>query len=146
MEQWKRTFLDKLSEAQSQWAGRFEDALDTAFQPVFDDHKAFLADNGFTLSTPLRESGRRSFKFELAENAYLLMMFRSTGVGELELRAETFVPGNEPVLSKVAARIADIDESWATEQLQSALDSFVDLLAGSTPQPVEQPVEQFVEV
>lgn len=141
MEQWKRAFLDKLNQAQSHWAGRFEDALDTVFLSIFDDYRSFLADNGFTLSTPLREAGRRSFKFELAENAYLLMLFRSTGVGELELRAESFVPGSEPVLNKVVARIADLDEGWATERLQTSLDSFVDLLAGASPRPTEQLVE-----
>ena len=135
MDQWKRSFLDKLNQAQSQWVTQFEDALDSAFVPTFDDFKEFLADNGFRLSTPLWESGRRSFKFELAENAYLLMIFRSTGVGELELRCESFVPGGEPVLTKGVARVADLDEKWAGEQIRFALDAFVDELGGSEKKP-----------
>ena len=140
MDEWKRAFLEKLGQAQTQWIGEFENALDTYFVPGFDEYKEFLSDNSFRLSTPLCESGRRSFKFELAENAYLLMIFRSTGVGEFELRCESFVPGNEPVLSKIIARAADMDEEWVTRQVRSALDEFVDLLAGQPVQPVEEPV------
>lgn len=80
---------------------------------------------------PLNEPGRRSFKFELAENAYLLMIFRFSGVGEFELRTETFVPGAEPVLQKAVGRLTDLTEEWAGRQFQGGLDSFVGLLGGS---------------
>ena len=138
MEQWKRSFLDKLSKAQSQWVKKFDDTLERSFAPAFDDLQEFLASNGFKLSSPLRENGRRSFKFELAENAYLLLIFRATGVGELELRSETFAPGAEPLLTKVVVRVGDVNESWAREQLQSALETFVDLLVDQAAEPSEK--------
>jgi hypothetical protein len=146
MDQWKRNFLSKLSQAQSQWSSRFEDALDTHFVPVFDEYKQFLTDNGFRLSTPLNEPGRRSFKFELAENAYLLMIFRSTGVGEFELRCESFVPGSEPALARTTARADELNEEWVTRHTQAALDTFVDSLAGSdtskkAPEPTAEDVD-----
>jgi hypothetical protein len=143
MDQWKDTFLSKLTKAQSHWQQRFEQALDEAFVPAFNEHKAFLGDNGFLLSMPLHEPSRRSFKFELAENAYLLMIFRAGAVGEFELRSESFVPGNEPVLRRVVARVADFDQAWATEQLRVALDAFVELLAGARE---AVPVGELVEV
>jgi len=143
MDQWKGTFLDKLNQAQAHWVKRFEDALDNNFLPVCDDYKTFLADNGFRFSVPLREPGRRSFKFELAENAYVLMIFRSAGVGEFELHVESFVPGSEPVLTKLTTRVTDLVESWSTQQLRAGLDGFVDLLAGSTK---SEPVEELVGV
>lgn len=128
--EWKKSFLDKLGQAQSQWIRRFEDSLESAVTPVFDELKTFLAENGFHTSAPLRELGRRSYKFELAENAYLLTIFRSLGVGEFEVRFETFVPGSQPVFRKSVVRITDVDAAWARGQFQSGLDAFVELLAG----------------
>jgi hypothetical protein len=126
---WKRSFLEKLHEAQAQCDKQFEEALDRAVVPVFDDLTTFLRDNGFNVSTPLTEPGRRSFKFGLAENAYLLMIFRFACVGEFELRTETFVPGAEPSLEKSVGRIADIDEEWTQRRFEDGLDRFVDLLS-----------------
>ena len=131
METWQKSFLDKLGKAQTQWLNGFEDTLDSMIGPVFDDMSAFVRDNGFRVTTPLSDAGRRSYKFELAENAYLLMIFKFTGVGEFELRCESFVPSSEPVLSKAMVRVADIDEEWARKQFQQALDNFVEALAGS---------------
>ncbi len=136
MDQWKRTLLDKLSQAQGQWCRRFEESLDRSFVPAYEEHKNFLADNGFKLSTPMREPGRRSFKFELSENAYLLIILRATGVGEFELHTESFVPGGEPTLNKSTGRVADMDEAWAEKQIKSGIDGFVDLLLGQNVEPV----------
>ena len=141
MDNWKRGFLDKLNQAQAQWTNQVEDAVDSHFVPVFEDYQEFLSPNGFCLSKPLREAGRRSFKFELAENAFLLMLFRSTAVGELELQCESFVPGREPVSTKFIARAADLTADWATRRVQAALDTFVELLAGQTPEPAAELIE-----
>ena len=138
MDQWKQTFLNKLTQAQSQWVERFEEALNTHFAPVFEDYRQFLADNGFRMSVPMREPGRRSFKFELSENAYLLMILRSTGVGELELRCESFVPGCDPAQSRVITTVSQVTAEWATERVRAALESFVDLLSEAAPAPVEE--------
>ncbi len=131
-ETWKRSFLDKLNKAQAECASRFEAALESHVVPAFEELTPFLRDNGFKVSSPLREQGRRSFKFELAENAYLLMIFRFCGVGEFELRCETFVPGRDPLLKKSVGRLADLDETWANSQIQGGLDRFVGMLAGQT--------------
>jgi hypothetical protein len=128
VDNWKQSFLEKLHKAQLQCAKQFEEALDRAVLPVFDDLVAFLSDNGFRASTPRNEQGCRSFKAELAENAYILMIFRFLGIGEFELRTETFVPGIEPVLEKRTARVADIDEEWSRRQFQTSLDALIDLL------------------
>ena len=129
MDSWKSQFLDKLRDAQSQCAKQFETALDTFVAPVFDDLSGFLRDNGFQVSNPLNENGRRSFKAELAENAYVLLIFRFAGVGEFEMRTEIFVPGAEPVLERENGRLADIDSDWAQTSFQGCLDRFVDALA-----------------
>lgn len=129
--QWKKSFLDKLGQAQNRCAQRFEESIDAHVVSAFDEIAAFVREHGFRTSMPLHESGRRSFKFELVENAYMLLIFRFMNVGEFELRSELFVPGAEPILRKAVGRVADIDDAWAHRQFRGALDQFVDLLAGS---------------
>lgn len=127
---WKKGFVDRLNQAQQNWLKEFDNAMEHSVVPAFDEIREFLSNNGFRVSRPLREEGRRSFKFELAENAYVLIMFRAAGVGEFEIRAESFVPGREPVLNKAIARVKDLGQRWAGEQFQTALDNFVGLLSG----------------
>ncbi|MDX2199302.1 MAG: hypothetical protein SF069_10080 [Phycisphaerae bacterium] len=140
---WKKSFLDRLNQAQTNWVREFEESVEKAVGPAFDEMRGFLAENGFRVSKPLREEGRRSFKFELAENAYLLVLFRSAGIGEFEIRAECFVPGQQPLLTKAIARNKDLNPTWAQQQFETALDNFVGLLAG---EQMEAPQEELVGV
>lgn len=135
---WKKSFVDKLNKVQNEYMGRFEKTLESVVAPVFDELGAFLRENGFKVACPLREAGRRSFKFELAENAYLLMIFRGLGVGEFELRCDMFVPGRDPSLKKSVGRLNDLNEAWTRKAFQSHLDQFLMLLAGER---VELPAE-----
>lgn len=135
MDGWKKQFVDKLGKAHQNCAMRFEDALDGAFNPIFEDLSTFLRDNGFKVSQPLNEQGRRSFKFELAENAYLLILVRFGGLGDFELRSEAFVPGNKPVIRKFVGGLKDLSTPWAEKQFRSALDQFIELLSGNAAQP-----------
>lgn len=138
MDSWKKNFVEKLGKAQVQCTRRFEDAIEAHVRPTFDDMATFLRDNGFKASSPLVEDGRRSYKFELAENAYVLLLLRFTSVGEFELRSEAFVPGREPELKKAIGRVMDIDGSWARDQFRAALDRFVDLLGVNTSERVAE--------
>ncbi len=131
MEDWKRAFADKLKDVQSHWVKQFDVMMDQHITPAFDELEGFVRNVGFTTSSPMREDDRRSLKFELAENAYLLMIFRSTGIGEFELRCESFAPGQEPVFTKQTVRVVEVDNAWAERRFQVALDAFVDHL-GST--------------
>jgi hypothetical protein len=139
VEQWKQSFVNKLNAAQSHWVKRFDEALAKVVTPTVEEFREFLASHAFKVFSPFRDDGRQSFKFELAENAYLLMIFRAVGVGEAELRTETFAPGNEPVMMRVMARLADVDASWTRDKIQQGLDTFVELLAhspsGATAKP-----------
>ena len=130
MDSWKRSFLDKLHQAQAKRVRQFEDALERFVVPVFDGLSDFLRDNEFKVSMPVNEQCRRSFKCELAENAYLLIILRFSGVDELELRTETFVPASEPILEKSVGRVSDITKDWAQSVFQGGLDRFVHLLSG----------------
>jgi hypothetical protein len=138
MDSWKKSFLDKLNRAQSHWAGMFDEALDASIEPVFEDLSAFLEDNGFGLSRPLQESGRRSYKFALAEDAYALLIFESRAVGEFELTRELFVLGSDPQISRGTERVLQVDDEWARREIQSLLDRFVELLAREESAVVEE--------
>ncbi|MGE0480150.1 MAG: hypothetical protein AB7Q17_06715 [Phycisphaerae bacterium] len=138
MREWRDSFVEKLGKVQNQWNKRFDEAMENTINPVFDEFAAFLRTNGFHVSQPMKQEDRRSFKFELAENAYLLLIFRSTAIGEFETRCECFVPGNDPMLSKSIGRLADVDESWTRKFFQSSLDVFIEQLASQTPRVSEE--------
>ncbi len=143
MDAWKRSFSEKLAQAQSRWATRLDEALDAAATPVFGELQEFLTNNGITPATPLREKGRRSYKFELAEDAYVLLLFRGRGVGEFELTRETFVLGQRPQVRKTTERLTVLTPEWVQQEFQAALDDFVDLLVEHEE---EAPVEPTVEL
>lgn len=130
MDEWKQSFTEKLGHVQASYMARFDETLDKHVMPVFEDLSAFLAENGFRTSVPLSEAGRRSFKFELAEDAYLLIIFRSAELGALEMSCESVVPGGEPTSRKRAVRIPDVNAGWSRKVFQNALDGFVDRLSG----------------
>ncbi len=135
MRDWKQSFTEKLGRVQTQWGARLDEALDQHVQPVFEDLTGFLGRHGFTASVPLHEVGRRSFKFELVEDAYVLLIFKSVGLGEFELSCETFVLGTEPKARRVRERIGRLNADWARQEFESTLNAFVELLSGAPVQP-----------
>ncbi len=141
MDAWKRSFSEKLAQAQARWAARLDEALDSAVTPVFGELHEFLQNNGITAATPLREKGRRSYKFELSEDAYVLLLFRGRGVGEFELTRETFVLGQRPNVQKLTERLTVLTPEWVQQEFQTALDDFVDRLVEREEAPAETPLE-----
>lgn len=142
MADWKSKFTEKLKDVQGQWKKQFDEILDSRVTPVFDDVAQFVRDHGFKTSVPMSEDGRRSFKFELAENAYLLLIFRAEGVGDFEVTREAFVPGREPRQEVLVERLADVTETWSRERFEEALDEFVEQLAQATSPPSKAEAEE----
>lgn len=145
MDNWKKSFTEKLGRVQSGWVTCFDSALNKAVAPVFRELSDFLRDNGFTTSTPLNESGRRSYKFELAEDAYLLLIFRLAGMGQFALSCESVVPGGTPHRQQSMHRVAELTAAWAREQMQKGLDIFIDRL-GASGAPAVKAVEEEEEL
>jgi len=72
----------------------------------------------------------RTFKFGLAEDAYVLVFFRSKGLDTVQWLYEYVVPGKGTGKSKVSETIIrEVTRKWAEDCFQSALDDFVAKLA-----------------
>jgi len=137
MDQWRQTFAKRLSDVQARWAVQFDETLDNSVQPAFNDLADFLQGKGFLAALPMQEPGHRSFKFELAEDAYLLLIFRARAVDEFELSRQSFALGRETKLRKSTERLTTVTEEWARREFQSALDGFLELL-GAPQVPTEE--------
>ncbi|MHC4065877.1 MAG: hypothetical protein ACYSUI_15460 [Planctomycetota bacterium] len=130
MNDWQRSFLQKLDTAKKQWQHRFEQFVSDYVEPVFHEFDDFSAKNGFHVSSPDCESGVRLYKFALTENGYLLVTFRMQGMEEVEVACDSFVPGVggvEPSSKHIA--LCDANELWVQQQFQNGLDRFVTAFA-----------------
>ncbi|MCH7702237.1 MAG: hypothetical protein IID37_11165 [Planctomycetes bacterium] len=130
MNKWQKNFLRDLDQLKSQWQHRFETVAENWLTPVFEEFEAFAARNGFLVTCPHSGGGARAFKFALEENAYVLCCFQQVGVGQIEARAEVFVPGQgnlEPFCEQ--ANLGEVNESWFRRRFEEALDRFVSSFA-----------------
>lgn len=122
---WQNGFLKRLEELRGDWVKNFEGAISASVEPAFEEVSAFVSKHGFRGVAPLRQSDRRSFKFELAENAYVLVTFRHEGIDDLLATCEYFVPGAQPGCYETRVACADVNREWAVLQFQDALDALV---------------------
>lgn len=132
MNDWQRSFLAKLETARKQWLHKFETCVTDSLNPVFNEFHEFMKPKGFNVSAPRCESGTRRFKFGLTENGYMLIAFRWRGLETMEVRAEIVVPGSkhvEPTCEE--ANLCDVDQRWARQQFERALDRFIVALAAA---------------
>ncbi len=136
MNKWQKNFLRDLDQLKGQWQHRFESVAEKWLTPVFEEFEEFAARNGFLVTCPHSGGGARAFKFALEENAYVLCSFQQVGVGQVEARAEVFVPGTgnlEPYCEQ--ANLGEVDESWFQRRFEEALDRFVSSFADAVEQP-----------
>lgn len=136
---WQSGFLKRLEDLRGDWVKRFESTIAECMEPAFDELSAFVSKHGFRGSAPLRQSDRRSFKFELAENAYVLVTFRHEGIDDMVAMCEYFVPGSQPGSYETRVACGDVNREWACLQFQDALDAFVS--AFSTARRAEKPLD-----
>jgi hypothetical protein len=130
MNDWQKQFKKKLDRVRSAAQERFEQFACEVLSSTFDRVNTFTGEMGVHGSAPLARQGMRTFKFELTENAYVLMTFRATGLDQCEVESEFVVPHAEH-LPACESRVAllDADEQWARDVFQNALDHFADALA-----------------
>ncbi len=126
MNDWQRTFLQKLDTAKKQWLHKFERFASDFVEPAFDEFAEFTANHGFRVATPNSEPGTRLYKFGLTENGYVLVTFRMRSLEEVEVCSEVFVPSVgafEPYTTH--ASFQDATASWTRKQFQNSLERFV---------------------
>ena len=141
MDEWRHGFASKIGALQEQWVGRFTTLVEEIAEPVFREFADFLKQWNFHISMPRTESAMHSFKFELVENAYVLIFFRSKGIDAVECEYESAVPGvgaSHGERTEKAGREAD--RKWVESCFRRALDDFVAKLteaenARATPEP-----------
>ena len=126
MNDWQRSFLQKLEAAKKQWLHKFEDVVAECLEPAFSEFDQFATPQGFTVSAPACEPGTRLFKFGLTENGYVLITFRMRGLETVEACTEVFVPGPEEVEPVSAeANLCNVDGPWTRQRFEQALDRFI---------------------
>jgi hypothetical protein len=126
MNDWQSLFLQKLAAAKKQWLHRFQKFAADCLEPLFEEFERFASAQGFSVQASPCEPGTRLYKFGLTENGYLLLTFHMRGLHVVAARTEVFVPGQETAKPEDRQReLSDIDELWARQCFESALDSFV---------------------
>ena len=93
MNDWEKEFTKKMESLKEQSSGCLERFLQEDLQGAFDALSGFLAQWKFQSSNPQTQPGRRSFKFGLTEDAYVLVTFHLEGVDTLECDTEYGLPG-----------------------------------------------------
>jgi hypothetical protein len=130
MDEWQRDFASRIGALQEQWAARFTTLIESTAEPVSREFAEFLKPWNFRISAPRAESMLRSFKFELAEDAYVLIFFRGKGIDAVECEYESSVPGTGSAHGERTERPGrEADREWVESCFQRALDDFVAKLA-----------------
>jgi hypothetical protein len=130
MQDWKKSFVQKLETAKKQWMHKFEQFVKLSIDPVFHELDEFSTRNGFRVTSPNCEEGTRLFKFALTENGFTLMTFRMRGLEEVQFDCEVWVPGSGRLdQNPVHVPMCDAGPAWVEKQFHTSLDRFVTLFA-----------------
>lgn len=134
MSKWQNSFARSMDNVRVHWVKRFDESVSQRVGPAFEEISAFVSKHGFRPSTPMKQGDRRSYKFELNENAYALLTFRHEGLDDMHMSCEYFVPGGDPGTYETRVSCADVTREWAGAQFQEALDSLVSALSATLSQ------------
>jgi hypothetical protein len=130
MNEWEKEFakkMDSLHEQSSSCLNRF---LQDDLQAAYEGMGTFLGQWKYQTSVPQTQAGRRSFKFALTEDAYVLVTFRLDGIDTLECESEYGLPGvGRSPGSRWASSLRRADRVWGENCFQKALDGFITKLA-----------------
>ncbi len=126
MNDWEREFSRKMESLRELSTDSLERFMQADLQTAFEGVTNFLSQWKFQTSTPQTQPGRRSFKFALTEDAYVLVTFRLEGIDSLECEWEYGIP----VVGRIAglrcsSSLRKVDRQWGDSCLQKALDGFL---------------------
>jgi hypothetical protein len=123
MNEWQERFARQMNKIREQSAGRFQKFSDDVLEPVFNDLSEFVAQWDMRATEPQNQNDRRTFKFALTEDAYVLLNFRLHGVEAVECGYECWIPGigRQPG-GHAHMNLSEADRSWAESFFQACLD------------------------
>jgi hypothetical protein len=128
MSNWQQSFATKVEALREKCTRTFDNVAAEVVEPTFTKFEEFVSTCDFNVTRPQSQHGLRSFKFALAEDAYVLFQFRPRGVAEVECEYEIFVPSQGRIEAKrLRASFSGADRDWVRGCFESGLDSFVSL-------------------
>jgi hypothetical protein len=126
MNDWEKEFTKKMESLHEQSKTSLERFLQEDLQVGFDALSNFLGQWKFQSSTPQVQPGRRSFKFGLTEDAYVIVTFRLEGLDTLECETEYGMPGVGRLAgTRSASSLRKVDRQWGESCFQKALDGLL---------------------
>ena len=126
MNRWQEQFaqqMDALCAQSSTWFDRFADDV---LEPTLESMTGFLDRWNYEITLPPCEPGRRTFRFGLTEDGYMLLWFRLEGFDTLQCEYEYSLPGVGRVQGvRTTAGLRSADSDWVDSCFQMALGAFV---------------------
>ena len=127
MNDWQKKFSQTMEAVRTTASERFESVADQIFDGVFAEFDEFTTGQGLTASAPLSQTGVRTFKFAVMENAYALLSFRLCGMEHCEAQTEFAIPGSGKIdLMTARITLVDVDEEWSRGVFEQSLDRLAD--------------------
>jgi hypothetical protein len=126
MNGWEKEFSKKMESLRDQSSKCLDRFMEESLEGAFGAVSAFLSQWNFQASMPQTQPGRRSFKFAMTEDAYVLIFFRLDGLDTLECESEYWIPGhgrNSGYCANISLRNAD--REWGESCFHKALDGFI---------------------
>lgn len=137
---WQQEFTSKVNALREGWTSQFEAIGDAQVGPVYQAFSDFARRCELKSSAVPDQQGLRSYKFELCEDAYVMLYFRPRGVDQVECDYECFLPGVGRVSGiKSSAAAANLQKEWVDSCFRMALDDLVTRFSECrrTPQDAE---------
>ena len=130
MSGWREEFVERIAVVRQGVLDLFEHFAGETLTPVFDELRSFTADHGLRGSAPVSKADFRTFKFSVAENAYVLITFRPRGLDRIEVFSEFTVP-HRPKVSPLydSTELIEAGRVWAQRSFEQALDRFAEVMA-----------------
>jgi len=130
MSGWREEFVERIAVVRRGVLDLFERFAGETLTAVFEEIRSFTADHGLRGSAPVSKAGLRTFKFSVADNAYVLITFRPRGLDRIEVFSEFTVP-NRPKVSPLydSTELIEAGQAWAQRSFEQSLDRFAEVMA-----------------
>lgn len=130
MDRWQQDFASRVSALKEHCAKEFETFAAGTLAPAFTEFEAFATRCELLASAPKGQTGVRTFRFALSEDAYVLLYFRPKGIDRIEFDYEFSVPGRGRVEGlKSTSCVERATAEWVQSCFRMGLDELVNKYA-----------------